>query len=104
MGIVINSADTAVAARAADRARERNNMVMGTWGINNRLLVFTLVLICLYVCSVDVWDGHKELMRVQLNLTGSNARSTIYVPQGMIKKREDYELDRGNSVGLTRCI
>ena len=28
MGIVINSADTAVAARAADKARERNNMVM----------------------------------------------------------------------------
>jgi len=40
MGIVINSADTAVAARAADRARERNNMVMGMWGINNRLGVY----------------------------------------------------------------
>ena len=28
MGIVINSADTAVAERAADRARERNNMMV----------------------------------------------------------------------------
>lgn len=43
MGIVINSADTAVAARAADRARERNNMVMRRdwymWGIAGLLLV-----------------------------------------------------------------
>ena len=42
MGIVINSADTAVAARAADRARERNNMVMdgeiGIWAVGNSRL------------------------------------------------------------------
>ena len=60
MGIVINSADTAVAARAADKARERNNMVMRRdWcmlfqvlrvDIVLQIIVLLFVVFVLFVC------------------------------------------------------
>lgn len=58
MGIVINSADTAVAARAADKARERNNMVMRRdWCMLSRccgliLQIIVLSSLCLFFLCV----------------------------------------------------
>ena len=51
MGIVINSADTAVAARAADKARERNNMVMRRdWCMLFQVLQITSSLCLFFLC------------------------------------------------------
>ena len=73
MGIVINSADTAVAARTADRARERNNMVMRRdwymWGIAGLLLVCIQIqyffVVRVGVCSglfvLFVFDTKREM-------------------------------------------
>ena len=65
MGIVINSADTAVAARAADKARERNNMVMRRdWCMLFQVLRVDTSDYCTSlpcVCSFCVFDTKREM-------------------------------------------